>query len=387
MAIFITGATGYIGSYVTEWLLRNTDHELALLVRAPDYDAGVERLWKALQLHMKGDEFHRHLDRIAFISGDLTEPGLGISAADADWLISNAESVLHAAAALNFRSERACTNHNLRGTLSVIKLARAIQEDHPLRRFTLVSTVAVAGDRPGAIVMEDEPLDWTQRDFNPYTRTKKFCEHMVRELLPDVPCLYVRPSSVIGDSRFAQTTQFDMVRAVCVLTDLPLLPLSPDVRLDVVNADWVGASLAELHVREDLSQDIYHLSAGTESRTIGEIAEAFSLDLGRGMPRFAGRLAAPFGRTMDALANLPAAGNLQRIGALMSVFIPYIMADIVYDNRQALTALATRPTPFTAYGPRLYRWAKSASFEFPYQPLREDLDLSNVPPDPVRPTA
>lgn len=387
MAIFITGSTGYIGSYVTEWLLRHTDHELALLVRAPDYDAGVERLWKSLQLHVEADEFHRHLDRIAFISGDLTKPGLGVSTADYDWLISNAESVLHLAAALNFRSERACTNHNLRGTLAVIKLARAIQEDHPLRRFTLVSTVAVAGDRPGAVVKEDEPLDWSQRDFNPYTRTKKFCEHMVSELLPDVPCLFLRPSSVIGDSRFPETTQFDMVRALCVLTDLPVLPLSPDVRLDIVNVDWVGGSIAELHVREDLPDDTYHLSAGTESRTVGEIAEAFSLDLGKRVPRFAGRLAMPFERAMEALANLPRAGNLQRIGALMSVFIPYMMTDIVYDNRRALTVLGTAPVPFTAYGPDLYRWAKSVNFEFPYQPLPEGLDLSNVPPDPVVPMA
>jgi nucleoside-diphosphate-sugar epimerase len=387
MAVFITGSTGYIGSYVTEWLLRHTDHELALLVRAPDYDAGVERLWKALQLHMKGDEFQRHLDRIAIISGDLTEPSLGISTADYDWLVSNAESVLHNAAALNFRSERACTNHNLRGTLSVIKLARAIQEDHPLRRFTQVSTAAVAGERPGTVVLESEPLDWSRRDFNPYTRTKKFCEHMVRELLPDVPCLFVRPSSVIGDSRFAETTQFDMVRAMCVLTDLPILPLSPEVRLDIVNADWVGASLAELHVREELAHDTYHLSAGTESRTIGEIAEALSLGLAKRMPRFAGRLAAPFEKTMEALANLPKAGHLQRVGALMSVFIPYMMTDIVYDNRRTLDALAIAPTPFTAYGTDLYKWAKSVCFEFPYEPLQEDLDLSNVPPDPIRPMA
>jgi nucleoside-diphosphate-sugar epimerase len=387
MAVFITGATGYIGSYITDWLLRNTDHELALLVRAPDYDAGVERLWKSLQLHMKADQFYRQLDRIAFISGDLTEPGLGISTADRDWLISNAESVLHNAAALNFRSERACTNHNVRGTLSVIKLARAIQEDHPLRRFTQVSTVAVAGDRPGAVVMEDEPLDWSQRDFNPYTRTKKLCEHMVRELLPDVPCLYLRPSSVIGDSRFAETTQFDMVRAVCVLTDLPVLPLSPEARLDIVNADWVGASIAELHVREDLAGDVYHLSAGNESRTIGEIAEAFSLVLGKRMPRFAGKLAAPFERAMEALANMPRARGLQRLGALLSVFIPYMMTDIVYDNRRTLTALETAPVPFTSYGPELYRWAKSVGFEYPYRPLPENMDLSNVPPDPVRPMA
>jgi thioester reductase-like protein len=387
MAIFVTGATGYIGSYVTEWLLRNTDHELALLVRAPDYDAGVERLWKSLQLHMKADEFYRHLDRIAFISGDLTEPNLGIAAPDYDWLVSNAESVLHNAAALNFRSERACMNHNLRGTLSVIKLARAIQEDHPLRRFTLVSTAAVAGYRPGAVVMEGEALDWAQRDFNPYTRSKKLCEHMVRELLTDVPFLCVRPSSVIGDSRFAQTTQFDMVRAVCLLTDLPVLPLSPDARLDIVNADWVGASLAQLHLRQDLVHDTYHLTAGTESRTVGEIAEAFSLDRGKRAPRFATRLARPFERTMEAFASLPKGAKLQRVGALISVFLPYITADIVYDNRRTVAALATAPTPFTAYGPRLYRWSKSVNFEFPYAPLPQDLDLSNVPPEPVRPPA
>jgi nucleoside-diphosphate-sugar epimerase len=387
MAIFMTGATGYIGSYATEWLLRNTDHELALLVRAPDYDAGVERLWKSLQLHTRADEFHRYLDRICFIRGDLTETDLGISVADYDWIVSNAESVLHNAAAFNFRSERVCTNHNLRGTLSVIRLARAIQEDHPLRRFTQVSTVAVAGNRPGATVSEDEPLDWSQPDFNPYTRTKKFCEHMVQELLPDVPRLIVRPSSVIGDSRFPDTTQFDMVRALCTLTDLPVLPLSRDIRLDIVNADWVGTGLAELHVREDLARDTYHLSAGTESRTIGEIADAFAAALGKRAPRFAGQLATPFERVMDALANIPKAGNLQRIGALLSVFIPYMATDIVYDNTHAVTDLHTAPTPFTSYGAALYTYAKSVNFEFPYAPLPEGLDLSNVPPSPIRPMA
>jgi len=387
MAIFMTGATGFIGSYATEWLLRNTDHELALLVRAPDYDAGVERLWRSLQLHMQADEFYRFLDRICFITGDLSEPNLGISNADYDWLISNAESVLHIAAALNFRSERACTNHNLRGTLSVVKLARAIQDDHPLRRFTLVSTAAVAGERPGDTILESEPLDWDLPDFNPYTRTKKFCEHMVRELLPDVPRLYLRPSSVIGDSRFPETTQFDMVRAFCVLTDLPMLPFSRDTRIDIVNADWVGPGIAELHLREDLSHETYHLSAGAESRSMGEISEALSETLGKRTPRFVGRLKAPFEQAMDLLANLSRSGKAQRVGALLSVFVPYMAADIVYDNARSVTDLHTAPVPFTRYGADLYSYAKSVNFEFPYRSFPQGLDLSNVPPSPVRPIA
>ncbi len=387
MAIFITGGTGYLGSYATEWLLRNTDHELALLVRAPDYDAGVERLWRSLQLHMEADEFHRHLDRICFISGDLREPSLGICAADYDWLISNAESVLHAAASLNLRSERACVNHNLRGTLSVIKLARAIQEDHPLRRFSLVSTVGVAGVSPHAVVMEDEPLDWNRSDFNAYTRTKKFCEHMVRELLSDVPCVYLRPSSVIGDSRFGETTQFDMLRAICVLSEWPIVPFDPQIRIDIVNADWAGHGIAELHVREDLTTETFHLSAGTESRTIGEIATAISAGLGKRMPRFAGGLAGPLEGVSDLLARLPQRGPLRRIGTLLSGFVPHVSADMVYDNVRAVRALGTAPTPFTSYGAKPCAYAKSVGFEFPHRGLPETLDLSNVPPIPVRPMA
>ena len=387
MAIFITGATGYLGSYATDWLLKNSDHELALLVRSPDYDAGVERLWQSLQLHMQADEFHRHLDRICFISGDLSAPRLGISPADYDWLISNAESVLHAAASLNLRSERACTNHNLRGTLSVIKLARAIQEDHPLRRFTLVSTVGVAGVRPGTVVMENEPLDWSTPDFNAYTRSKKLCEHMVRELLSDVPCLYLRPSSVIGDSRFGETTQFDMLRAICALSEWPVLPFDPQTRIDIVNADWAGHAIAELHLRDDLAYDTHHLSAGGESRTIGEIAAAISEGLGKPMPRFAERLARPFTRVSELLASVPKKGQVQRVAALFSGFAPYVTTDIVYDNARTLAALGTSPTPFTSYGVAPCRFAKSVNFEFPYRPLPGALDLSNVPPAPLRPMA
>jgi hypothetical protein len=178
-----------------------------------------------------------------------------------------------------------------------------------------------------------------------------------------------------------------MIRALCALTNLPVLPLSPDIRLDIVNADWVGPSIAELHVREDLSRDTYHLSAGIESRTLGEIADAFSSARGKRAPRFAGQLAVPFERAMDALAKLPKAGSLQRAGALLSVLIPYIATDIVYDNTRAVTDLHSAPTPFTSYGAALYTYAKSVNFEFPYRALPEGLDLSNVPPSPVRPMA
>src|SRR6185437_13369996 len=138
------------------------------------------------------------------------------------------DSVIHCAASLNRKSEKACLNVNLRGTLEVIKLAAGAPAPHGPRRFSHVSTVAVVGQSSNEIVKEDEAIDWARSDYDPYARTKKFCEHMIRQLLPDVPRTIFRPSIVLGDSRYPQTTQFDMVRAFVFLAGLPVLPFRPN---------------------------------------------------------------------------------------------------------------------------------------------------------------
>ena len=62
MRIFLTGATGYIGSYVAAGLLDHYPNErLALLVRAKDPAEAEQRLWKSMQLHM---DFPRFIDLV-----------------------------------------------------------------------------------------------------------------------------------------------------------------------------------------------------------------------------------------------------------------------------------------------------------------------------------
>ncbi len=370
MTIFITGATGYLGSYVIDVLMRETDADVALLTRARSWEDGVEKLWRALQLHMDAETFFRLLPRVRFIGGDLTEPGLGISPEDRAFLVANAESVLHIAASLNRKSEKACLNQNLRGTLSVIQLAQEIHAGHGLRRFSHVSTVAVAGHRQSEIVYEDTAIEWDRSDYDPYARTKKFCEHMVRSLMPkDVPLTFFRPSIVMGDSRFAETTQFDMLRATSTLFDLPICPFSGDVRLDIVNADWVGMAIARLHMKERTGHEIYHLSAGTASRTARDIGEAMARGTGKRMPRFQASLEGPFGFVMDQLASSKAKNTATLIGSLFKVFLPYVTYDTVFDNSRAVGELGVAPVPFPEYAARVYRFLKEHDFSYPYRPL------------------
>ena len=70
---------------------------------------------------------------------------LGSADDEYDRLIHTTDSVIHCAASLNRKSEKSCLNVNLRGTLEVLLLAQKSNYYHGLRRFSQVSTVAVAG--------------------------------------------------------------------------------------------------------------------------------------------------------------------------------------------------------------------------------------------------
>src|SRR5580765_2720151 len=272
MAIFLTGATGYIGSYLAAGLLEKHGESLNLLVRAEDREEAERRLWHSLQLHFDFPTFREHLSaRMRIFCGDLTSARFGLEDDAYGLLAASTDSVLHCAASLNRKSEKSCLNVNLRGTLEVAQLARRAQDAHGLRRFSQISTVAVAGTRSHEIVSEDSSIDWNRSDYDPYARTKKFCEHMVRELLPEVQRTVFRPSIVLGDSRCAETTQFDMVRAFVFLAGLPVLPLRSKDRVDIVNVDFVADAIATLHAKERTEFDTYHLSSGRESQTFRQL--------------------------------------------------------------------------------------------------------------------
>ena len=168
MTVFLTGSTGYIGSYVATGLLRDHKDRLALLVRAKNEDEAEQRLWKSLQLHMGFDEFLEFVrTRCDIYLGDLTMPGLGLDAHATDKLTKSMTSVLHVAASLNRKSNKVCMNVNLRGTLSVLKLPRNAQDHHGLRRFSDLPTVAVFGERKNEQVTEDSTIDWGKSDYDP----------------------------------------------------------------------------------------------------------------------------------------------------------------------------------------------------------------------------
>ena len=365
MPIFLTGSTGYIGAHVTANLLADHSDPLNLLVRARNLQEARERLWRSLQLHVDFDQFEGFLQsRIRIFLGDITSPKFGVGDDEYARLVQTTDSVIHCAASLNRKSEKSCLNVNLRGTLEVIQLATRARDHHGLRRFSHVSTVAVAGRRADEVIREDSAIDWNLSDYDPYARTKKFCEHMIRELLSGIPFTIFRPSIVLGDSRRPETNQFEMVRAFVFLAGLPLLPFRPTDKIDIVPVDFVADAIATLHQKPNPEHDTYHLSSGGDSETFAELTDALAKAQGRRPPVFAPRLEAPSSKIVNALAGR--AGKVGGLAKLLKVFLPYLIWNTVFDNSRAVSEMGRRPAGFSQYCYPLLRFSRENNFTYPY---------------------
>lgn len=367
MAIFLTGSTGYIGAHIAANLLDECDEPLSLLVRAKNAEEARERLWQSLQLHMEFPRFGSFLDsRMRIFLGDLTGKNFGIEDDDYKELARTTDSIIHCAASLNRKSEKSCLNVNLRGTLQVIELAMRAKADHGLRRFSQVSTVAVAGQRQSEVVEEDSAIEWDRSDYDPYARTKKFCEHMIHELLPDVPRTIFRPSIVLGDSRRPETNQFDMVKAFVFLASLPVLPFRANDKVDIVPVDYVAGAISRLHLKEKTEHEIYHLSSGTDSETYKELTAALAAAQSRRPPTFAPSLEKSTSGVVNFLSGR--AGKTGKLATLLKVFLPYLTWNTVFDNARVVKELGRKPEPFSGYCFPLLKFSRENNFSYPYKP-------------------
>jgi len=367
MAIFLTGSTGYLGSYLVAGLLTEHRDTLNLLVRAKTEQEAHERLWTSLQLHFAFPEFLEFLNtRVRIFRGDLTSDLFGLPDDEYHALVDTTDSLIHCAASLNRKSEKQCLNVNLRGTLEVIQLVRRAQNRHGLRRYSHVSTVAVAGKRQNEVLTEDAAIDWSRSDYDPYARTKKFCEHMANQLLADVPKTIFRPSIILGDSRRGDTSQFDMVQAFHVLAQMPVLPLRPKDKIDIVPANYVGKAVVTIHQKEPPAHGIFHLSSGTGSQTYQELTDALAQAGGRMRPTYSPWLGGTFSRTVNWAANRT--GAIGHGASLLKVFWPYLDWNTVFDNSRVVAELGETPAKFSTYAHALLKFSRENRFRYPAKP-------------------
>jgi len=279
--VLLTGATGFVGKVVLSELLRRREplgvERVLALVRAGDPERADARLGAdvvgspCFAAEPPGWE-----KRIEAVLGDITRPGLGLSAEARERIRTEVTHVIHCAASIEFSLPLAeATAVNAAGALHALELARSCPR---LASLVIVSTAYVtphpapdsgsvcrAEDTLAALPFEAEALypqmlaDAVDAPSllaesghpNTYTLTKCVAEHLVARRAQGLPITLVRPSIVSASRARPRPGWIDSPAAFAGFVAaigtgrLRVVAGDPLARLDVVPCDEVAERIVE----------------------------------------------------------------------------------------------------------------------------------------------
>jgi thioester reductase-like protein len=199
-AVLLTGATGFLGSYLLAELLQQTRAVVYCLVRAPDADAGRDQLRKALEDASSWSP--PYASRIVPVPGELAEPLLGLSTDAFGQLARTVDVIFHSGALANFVYPYAALRAiNVGGTREVIRLAT--QSRMKPVHFTSTLGLLVSSGMTGVRVATEEiSIDHPERLYMGFTESKYVAERMLSAARREgLPVTITRIPHVTGQSR------------------------------------------------------------------------------------------------------------------------------------------------------------------------------------------
>ncbi len=336
MAYFVTGATGFIGSYLVAKLVQRSG-PIYTLVRKESLPK-LARLREAWGVDDK---------RVIAVIGDLAKPKLGVAAAEVRKLKGKIDHVFHLAAIYDIQaSADAQFAANVDGTRHAVEFAEAVQAGC----FHHVSSIAAAGLYEG--VFREDMFEEAEELDHPYFRTKHEAERVVRQQCAR-PFRIYRPGFVVGDSKTGQIDKIDgpyyFFKTIQKMRQM-LPPWMPTIgveggRINIVPVDFVAAALDYLAHRKGLDGRCFHLTDPAPHR-VGEVLNIFARAAHapqmtmRINAKMFGFIPAPILYGLGSLAPVKRATRvvLHDLGIPRDVF-QFINWPTRYDNREAAEAL------------------------------------------------
>lgn len=178
-AVFVTGATGFLGAHLVKYLLESGKGKIYCLLR----DGSKKRLKDTLIWYFGNGVVVQGKERIKVVQGDIGEEFLGLTEARYRKLTGKVGEIYHCAADVrHYAADRAgFLNSNVDGTAHMLQFAKDAEA-----RFYHMSTCSVSGQH---FKENDRRYVYTEQDFdigqiwedNVYVKSKFLAEQKVSE--------------------------------------------------------------------------------------------------------------------------------------------------------------------------------------------------------------
>ncbi|MGW3493842.1 amino acid adenylation domain-containing protein [Streptomyces sp. NPDC001020] len=256
--VLLTGASGFLGAFLLDRLLRRTDARVHCPVRSRD---GAHARQKVMRNLARFDlATTEAADRILCFPGDLAEPGLGLEPGHAEELADAVDLVIHSAAQVNFLYPyEALRRANVEGTRQLVRLAagRAV----PMHFFSTIAVLAGFGTAGVRHVDEDLPLDHADQLTMGYAESKWVAEGVLRDAADQgLPVAVYRPYEITGDRH---TGACNTDTAICSLfKTITETGLAPDIPLplDFVPVDFLTEAVVHIATAHRATCRTYHMT-------------------------------------------------------------------------------------------------------------------------------
>ena len=257
-AVFLTGATGLLGTYLLDELLHTTQADIYCLCRADDAASAYARLKDHLKFHALWNE--KFSSRIIPIAGDLSKQLLGLSENQFKELAGQSDIIYHSGAHVNFaRPYETLRPTNVFGTHEVLRLASLVRT----KPVHFISSMAVFFTR--SYSKDDHVLETDLPEYNPdmkggYKQSKWVAERLIMTAQErGLPACIYRPVRVLGHSKTGDIINFNdlLCKFIKVCIELKKYP-ALDTKLDFVPVDYVSRTVVHLSQQKESFGKAFH---------------------------------------------------------------------------------------------------------------------------------
>ena len=254
-AVLVTGATGFLGAFLLDELLRTTGQDTRFYCVVRDRTSGQDRPINRVlgTLKFYGLASQSLEDRIVPVTGDLTQPNLGLAQDEYQRLAEEVDFIFHCAASVNYVYPYATVKpHTVDGTLEVIKFACSAKT----KPIQYISSNGIFPGGDAAPYLENDQIDgFVDRMEGGYNQAKWVAERLVWSAMArGLPVCIFRPGNIGHHTSTGVVNPNDfqtLIIKACVRSGWA--PLAPDCLFEMTPVDFLAKAITKI------SDDSAHL--------------------------------------------------------------------------------------------------------------------------------
>ena len=260
--VFITGATGFLGSHILAELIEREDYrnrDIVCLVRCASSDHGVERIRETFSRYNLNA---LNLGRVKIISGDLVLPEFGLDYKDYENLAIVTSEVYHCAATVNMMADyETLKPQNVTATKSIVQFC--LNGRRKKLNYASTLSVFVSTNLNEGVALETDRLDNPCIIYGGYGQTKYVSEKFLLNVPSELCGInIIRYGLLCGDTTNGISAPKDFlgmfIRGAKLVKALPV-DSSGKLGIDISPIDIASKMTVDIATKSD--GGIYHIAS------------------------------------------------------------------------------------------------------------------------------